>query len=181
MTLFAFPYRCGRKAVSMTASSHPKLVSLLTEDEQYFLTTFHAVDNEPNRVLSRKFMIHAMRIIYGWSSGYSRKVCDSLIAKEKLFNHGRQRISHLPPSPERRYRKGVCVYCKRLSKRITIDHIIPRSQGGADVPDNIVNACARCNEIKGDRTPTEWSRDILNFHKTTPKPKVSFWLRLRIW
>ena len=177
---FCFPVSPREKGGIHDRSTQPTLVNLLTDDEQLFLTTFHAVDNDPNRVLARKFMIHAMRTIYGWSSGYSRKVCDSLIAKEKLFNHGKQRISHRPAPPKQQFRKGVCVYCKQLSKRITIDHVLPRSRGGTDTAENMVSACARCNEIKGDRTPVEWARDILNFHQATAKPKVPFWLRLRL-
>lgn len=66
-------------------------------------------------------------------------------------------------------RKGVlvrddytCVYCgiklgaqlkgKVLSKRdFTIDHIIPRCQGGKDTWSNTACACARCNHRKGNR------------------------------
>ncbi|MCB1299613.1 MAG: HNH endonuclease, partial [Microthrixaceae bacterium] len=37
----------------------------------------------------------------------------------------------------------------------TIDHIIPRSRGGADSWENLVACCLKCNNIKGDRTPQE--------------------------
>ncbi|MYE26463.1 MAG: HNH endonuclease, partial [Chloroflexi bacterium] len=66
-------------------------------------------------------------------------------------------------------RKGVlvrdnytCIYCgimlgalvkgKVLSKRdFTIDHIIPRCQGGKDTWSNTACACAKCNHRKGNR------------------------------
>jgi 5-methylcytosine-specific restriction endonuclease McrA len=37
-------------------------------------------------------------------------------------------------------------------QRATIDHIIPRSKGGADTIDNLQLAHARCNKVKGNRT-----------------------------
>lgn len=57
-------------------------------------------------------------------------------------------------------RKGVlrrdnnqCAYCGRFAN--TIDHVQPRSRGGADSWENLVACCLRCNNIKGDRTPEE--------------------------
>ncbi len=121
-----------------------------------------------------------MKNIYGWPKRHSRAVCDSLISKEKLFNHGRQQISHRPPKPKQQYRRGVCVYCKKLSTKITIDHVIPRSQGGADTAENMVSACVRCNEIKDNRTPAQWARDILSFHRSIAKPKIPIRLRFKL-
>ena len=40
------------------------------------------------------------------------------------------------------------VWTKQLA---TIDHVIPRSKGGTDRPDNLQLAHARCNKIKGNR------------------------------
>ncbi len=34
--------------------------------------------------------------------------------------------------------------------RATIDHFIPRSQGGSDRWDNLIAACQRCNKARGD-------------------------------
>ena len=42
-----------------------------------------------------------------------------------------------------------CVYCG--SPATSVDHIIPRSKGGTDYPDNLVAACSRCNYSKGDK------------------------------
>ena len=36
-------------------------------------------------------------------------------------------------------------------QRATFDHIMPRSKGGADTPQNLQLAHARCNKIKGNR------------------------------
>jgi 5-methylcytosine-specific restriction endonuclease McrA len=48
-----------------------------------------------------------------------------------------------------------CQYCGRSDVTLTIDHIIPKSKAGDDSWENLVAACIRCNNIKGDRTPEE--------------------------
>jgi 5-methylcytosine-specific restriction endonuclease McrA len=47
----------------------------------------------------------------------------------------------------------ACVYCG--TRADTIDHVRPRSRGGAHVWTNVVAACARCNHRKGDRLLSE--------------------------
>ena len=53
--------------------------------------------------------------------------------------------------------KNICQYCGgRFSfSDLTMDHIIPKSRGGDKTWTNIVAACKRCNNKKGDRTPEE--------------------------
>jgi 5-methylcytosine-specific restriction endonuclease McrA len=46
-----------------------------------------------------------------------------------------------------------CVYCGKKSQRLTMDHIIPLSKGGAHTVSNVVPACASCNAKKGTGTP----------------------------
>lgn len=48
----------------------------------------------------------------------------------------------------------TCQYCGRTS-HLTVDHVLPRSRGGASVWENIVTSCAPCNRRKGNRTPVE--------------------------
>ena len=50
-------------------------------------------------------------------------------------------------------RKRPCYYCG-LTPASTIDHIKPRSKGGADEPYNMVAACESCNPSKGTRHQT---------------------------
>lgn len=54
----------------------------------------------------------------------------------------------------------VCMYCGDQFKQaeLTRDHIIPMSRGGADSWENVVTACYRCNNHKGNRTPEEWGK-----------------------
>jgi len=51
----------------------------------------------------------------------------------------------------------TCQYCSRQpgSSELTIDHVLPRSQGGTSSWDNCVLACVDCNMRKADRTPAQ--------------------------
>ncbi len=61
---------------------------------------------------------------------------------------------------ETRIEMKRCHYCgKRLSgAKVTIDHKIPVSRGGGDVPENKVPACISCNSAKGPMTEEEFRR-----------------------
>lgn len=65
----------------------------------------------------------------------------------------------------------VCQYCGEAftSTELTIDHVIPRSRGGANTWENCVSACERCNAYKGDRTPQECGFTLIK------QPKMPRW------
>ncbi len=48
-----------------------------------------------------------------------------------------------------------CAYCGRSDLTLTIDHVMPKARGGGDTWENLVAACVKCNNKKGDRTPDE--------------------------
>ncbi len=48
-----------------------------------------------------------------------------------------------------------CQYCGRGDVPLTVDHIVPKARGGEDTWENLVCACIRCNNKKGDRVPHE--------------------------
>ena len=51
----------------------------------------------------------------------------------------------------------TCQYCGAVNPPdLEVDHIMPRSQGGSDRPDNLVAACHDCNQRKGNRTAAEF-------------------------
>lgn len=56
-------------------------------------------------------------------------------------------------------RDQMCAYCG--GKAETVDHIVPRSRGGALTWENAVAACVRCNHRKADRTPSEAGMTLL--------------------
>ena len=47
-----------------------------------------------------------------------------------------------------------CMYCGSTTN-LTLDHVVPRSQGGKDSWTNLTTACQDCNTMKGSRTPEE--------------------------
>src|SRR5688572_1027461 len=51
----------------------------------------------------------------------------------------------------------TCQYCgvQPGGEELTIDHVVPRSQGGTSTWDNCVLACIECNKRKADRTPRQ--------------------------
>ena len=65
-----------------------------------------------------------------------------------------------------------CQYCgKRFSTtELSLDHIVPRSQGGVSDWTNIVCCCVRCNVRKGGRTPKQARMKLI---REPIKPKRS--------
>jgi 5-methylcytosine-specific restriction endonuclease McrA len=56
-----------------------------------------------------------------------------------------------------------CQYCGRRPpvRDLNIDHVLPRSRGGADSWENLVTACRVCNLRKGWKTPDEAAMRLL--------------------
>ena len=67
--------------------------------------------------------------------------------------------SHRPPKFSRtniyRRDKNTCQYCghKHKVSDLTMEHVVPKSQGGQMTWTNIALACFSCNQKKKDRTP----------------------------
>ena len=53
--------------------------------------------------------------------------------------------------------ENQCQYCANYfcSDKLTIDHILPSSRGGQNTWLNLVAACKKCNQKKGNKTPKE--------------------------
>lgn len=49
----------------------------------------------------------------------------------------------------------TCQYCGRREKDMTVDHVIPRKNGGKTEWENLVCSCKTCNSKKGGRTLKE--------------------------
>ena len=60
----------------------------------------------------------------------------------------------------------TCQYCGRHTKDLTLDHVVPRSQGGGHNWLNVVSACKNCNRKKGGRTPAEAGMKLLSEIRT---------------
>jgi uncharacterized protein YdaU (DUF1376 family) len=97
------------------------------------------------------------------SDGWHDQRCDKEITndqkKQKHFQDLRGRENY------RQYRYFVlerdgykCAYCGSMGVNLQLDHVIPRSRGGADDPSNLSACCKPCNTSKGAKTPEEWIR-----------------------
>ena len=55
-----------------------------------------------------------------------------------------------------------CLYCKRTAAEsgahLHIDHLIPRKQGGPDLPTNLVMACRSCNSSRQQMPVRDWAK-----------------------
>lgn len=61
----------------------------------------------------------------------------------------------------------TCQYCGTRRGPMTIDHVIPRKSNGGDTWENLVTACVKCNNRKGDRTP---DRAGMLLHRRPARP-----------
>ena len=52
---------------------------------------------------------------------------------------------------------NCCQYCGCIGEKLSIDHVLPRSRGGADEWANVTTACLSYNVMKGNKTPQEAS------------------------
>jgi 5-methylcytosine-specific restriction endonuclease McrA len=64
----------------------------------------------------------------------------------------------------------TCQYCGARSN-LTVDHVIPRSKGGASSWENIVASCAPCNLRKGSALPRQAGMRLQR-QPRTPSPHV---------
>ena len=75
--------------------------------------------------------------------------------------------------------ENKCQYCgkKFSTAELSLDHILPRSQGGESSWENLVCACTRCNKRKGGRTPEEASMRLI---RRPAMPRRSPVIRLKL-
>jgi 5-methylcytosine-specific restriction endonuclease McrA len=73
----------------------------------------------------------------------------------------------------------LCQYCGRHfpTHLLSIDHVMPRSQGGETTWENVVCACLTCNMKKGGRTPHEAHMKLIQL-PVRPKRNPMLVLRL---
>lgn len=80
-----------------------------------------------------------------------------------------KRFHHVPFSRTNIYLrdKHCCQYCgERLpGSQLTLDHIVPASQGGRKDWENIVTCCTECNRRKGGQTPEQAGLSLIRAPK----------------
>ncbi len=65
-----------------------------------------------------------------------------------------------------------CQYCSNHfgPEKLTMDHVIPKSRGGKNTWTNLVTACKKCNQKKGNKTPKESGMKLI---RKPFRPKAS--------
>ncbi len=100
----------------------------------------------------------------------SARMCMNLPSVIRLLEYRR-----IPRQPRSLSRKNIllrdrftCQYCglRAPAGELTMDHVIPRSRGGASTWENLVASCICCNNKKGNRTPEEAEMSLAR----QPKP-----------
>ena len=77
----------------------------------------------------------------------------------------------------------LCQYCRKQSKELTLDHVMPRRLGGTHTWDNVASACVPCNLRKAGRTPAQAGMKLLTVPKAPPSKRfrdLGFYLEVRI-
>ncbi len=59
--------------------------------------------------------------------------------------------------------KYTCQYCAKQfkHKKLSLDHVVPKSRGGGRGWLNLVTCCHVCNQKKGNKTPSEASMELI--------------------
>lgn len=78
---------------------------------------------------------------------------------------------------------NACQYCGKRpgTKELSIDHVVPRAQGGKTTWENVVVACTECNARKADKTPEQARMKLLRQPK---KPRYNLYpgdIKVKDW
>ena len=93
------------------------------------------------------------------------RICYMVRAKAfKAYKEGRWNIHDLFENNIAKMKSdSYCWYCGNEFENkaeLTIDHVFPRSKGGANDMDNIIMVCKTCNSSKGKMDLFEWYEEV---------------------
>ena len=108
--------------------------------------------------------VRSIRDLLFWQ--YAKIISESAGAGKKNYGFVMDRFNKLRTAEiswstsireyvKERERPDECVYCGAKTE-LTLEHILPRSHGGPDLPENAVLVCRSCNSSKGHRRLYEW-------------------------
>jgi 5-methylcytosine-specific restriction endonuclease McrA len=72
-----------------------------------------------------------------------------------------------------------CQYCgsRFPTSELSLDHVVPLSQGGGTSWDNLVCACTRCNKRKGGRIPSQANMHLM---REPREPRVNPQIKIKL-
>ena len=95
------------------------------------------------------------------------------VVRKKEYINIRKRIAESGLKRKKIYIRDSfrCQYCLKRQRedKLTLDHIIPKGQGGLNTVVNLVTSCFPCNQKKGNRTPEQAN---MKLHKTEKELNV---------
>ncbi len=69
-----------------------------------------------------------------------------------------------------------CAYCgDQLGRSPTLDHVVPKAQGGLTVRENLISCCFMCNSRKGHKAWLDWYRQQ-HFWRPEREWAIAQWL-----
>ncbi len=69
----------------------------------------------------------------------------------------------------------TCQYCVKETRKLTLDHVIPRYRGGQHTWENVVSACIPCNRRKAGRSPEQAGMRLI-CHPSPPRGNRFFYI-----
>jgi 5-methylcytosine-specific restriction endonuclease McrA len=147
-----------RKAIGLVAGRSARIIDPATY-QVYDLDSWNAFSRTKETLVSVRIRSMLLRL-----------EPPEVIVLSRYHGLGRRSVVFSRANLFRRDRY-TCQYCgKRRSVRdLSIDHVIPRSQGGKSTWENCVVACIDCNSRKGGRTPERARMRLLS------KPRKPAW------
>jgi ATP adenylyltransferase len=149
--------------------------SFLLQDESQLLFYEKCIRQMPLKILKKHGVVDHQRDLVSLTTGKLdmqqraaiKMLCETRLqefVKKRGFSIWDYRLLELDPVPDDlRYRAlkesgGRCALCGATSKDtpLDVDHIIPRSRGGKNVPENLQVLCAKCNRTKGNKDETDF-------------------------
>lgn len=123
--------------------------------------------------LGKADILHAhgedeMREAEAWFTAEGQSIARPSVVK--LRQHVRRPLPELKLSRRSIFARDnyTCQYCGQVGKELTIDHVVPKRNGGPMSWENLVTCCKRCNTRKGDK-PLEKCGMKLNRQPRRPR------------
>ena len=113
---------------------------------------------------------------------YGYYVYDECRKKPEYENRARMVLSYEQRLEIYNRANGKCVLCGKEIKinKMTIDHIIPLSMGGADEMSNMQCTCYACNQFKSNILPEQFEQKIADIFTYQTEKKHGKELRWKI-